>query len=107
MKARSPGIAEIEPRMKHGWNTTGVTAPPKAFGATGRAKLLLSPIFAPSRFPFPSVFNPRPQNLRGGFMRCPKAESCHSRSEAKFLQRSPQDRRQRHGEQAAVRLLPL
>src|SRR5947209_18103943 len=55
---------EIQPRMEHGWNTEAVTAPPKAFGATGRAKLLLSPIFAlPLHSRVPSVFHPWPQIL--------------------------------------------
>ncbi len=48
--------------MKHGLNRDTVTAPPKAFGATGRAKLLLSPISGPLPL---SVFHPWPQSLRG------------------------------------------
>src|SRR2546428_5247070 len=103
------GIAGIEPRMEHGWNTEAVTAPPKTFGATGRApvlrsspatpvlrssaeggeggKRLLSPISAPP-FPFrvPSVFHPWPQILREllmGFSMSPSKDRHSSRQMAR------------------------
>ena len=73
MKARLPGIAEIEPQMKHGWNTERVTArqEPRPTGrapvlrsspATEGGKLRLIPIFAPPLpFRVPSVFHPWPE----------------------------------------------